>query len=71
MLDIVGEGMLQEWYQPSQHTIWLDARISMKILNLQLVLKQQALLMYGIHLEHLRLTKCLPSHQAFNDHKHK
>ena len=24
-LDNVGEGMLQEWYQPSQHTIWIYA----------------------------------------------
>ena len=24
-LDNVGEGMLQEWYKPSQHTIWIDA----------------------------------------------
>ena len=24
-LDNVGEGMLQEWYQPSQYIIWIDA----------------------------------------------
>ena len=24
-LDNLGEGMLQEWYKPSQHTIWIDA----------------------------------------------
>ena len=49
-LRMVGEEMLQDWYQPSQHTIWSDAEVSSKIYNLQLAPKQQALLKSDIHL---------------------
>ena len=37
-----GEGILQEWYQPSQHTVWSDAKVSSNIQNLLLVPKQHA-----------------------------
>ena len=63
--------MPQEYYKPSQHIIWSDAKVSTKIHNLQLVPKKHALLMSGIYLKHFRLTKCLQLDQAFNKHKYK
>ena len=57
-MDTDGEGMLQEWYQPSQYTIRTDAEVSKKIPNLQLVLNQQSLLMSSIHPEHFGWDKC-------------
>ena len=50
-LGLVGERMLQDWFQPERYSVWSEAKVNAKLHNLILVPEQQSAVDSGIHLD--------------------
>ena len=67
-LGLVGEHMLQDWFQQERYSVWSEAKVNAKLHNLALVPEQQSAVDSGIRLDQWALGRTQAS-QPFNDLK--
>ena len=65
-LGVVGNTLLQDWYQPERGSVWSEGKVLNKLKNLLLVPEQQAILDAGMRLDQFHLGRDQAS-QPYND----